>query len=549
MTAITATHVTERSDVSRLRALWWLALLLVLGPLWLVQRDVWDGVIGSYGLQRGVYKGIHDWLVPSNWGLMYLIVRAMGWLSELLAVPHWVWAKLLLCASVIGISLESRRLCAGMLGWGERDSRAAGLLALTFPCWYLLYGSTFVYLVFVWWMFLGHRWLHGASRWRQAAGFVLLLASFQVNSNLVMVFALEAARWLCRDRGQTWSWRRSALIALCAIGVYLALRLVFPPQGNYAGYNKLVMPLSVEGVVAWVRAALMFATWLPLIAAPAVLGWMLARTEPREARDPRRELLAIALLFGGALFAYMAVGKGAPLFVVTLPLQWLGAGAHLGREAGQWIYTTVDGWSTRHTFLLSVPAAIASVGLLRIAVSRAEGTAAPRSWWAGLAFALVADLLWMLHGHGAKLARMAQEEAIIQALRATPAPPAGRLDLQLAPRPGWSVWTYEANYWMWLAHGRAAWAVAAYPRPQPGQPVAAEPAVVDRESAVAATQLRDFNVMSDYPPGGCATVWQVRLSEGLGASDYLLARVGARPVPPAALSESARRCDSASPQG
>ncbi len=525
-----------------LRLVWCLVLVAAIGPIWTVPRDIWDGVIGAYGLERGLYAGIHDWLVPGNWGLMYLMFRGMGWLSELLPVAPWVWVKLLLTASLIGISFETRQLCTGLLRWDERSSQTAAVLALAFPCWYLLYGSTFVYLVFIWWVFLGHRWLHEGKGLRLAAGYLLMLASFQVNSNFVMVFALEAARWSCRDQDTRWHWGRSIAVTGSAVLVYLVLRLAFPPGGLYAGYNNLVLPTSAAALISWVRAALMFATWLPLIVLPGVVGWWLMRGQRVAGTDaPLHSAVAVSLLFAGALFAYMAVGKGAPLFVVNLPFEWLGAGKHLGRDAGSWFFTTVDGWSTRHTFLFSVPAAIACVALLRFALGRPVAGATSRAWWGAFAVALVFNLAWMAHGHDAKLHRLAQEESIVRALQSRAAPPPGRLDLALVPRPAWSVWTYEANYWMWLAYQRAAWAVASVPL----QDSRKDATWRDREEAVAGNSAgRDYYLMSEMQPGACTTRWRLELPAGLNGGSLWLDQLRVKPLEAAKVIPLAEDCAS-----
>lgn len=519
-----------------LTALWWVALAVALGPVWTIQRDIWDGVIGAYGLDRRVYDGIHDWLVPGNWGLMYLIIRGVGGLSDLLHVAPWVLFKLLLTASVIGLSLEARLLGASLLRWDDRSSRVLGILTLAFPCWYLLYGSTFVYVVFIWWVFLGHRWMHSPSRVRAAAGYVVLLASFQVNSNFVMAIALEAAHWACRDRQTHWRWGRSLLVAGSAVVVYLTLRLMFPPSGLYAGYNNLILPTSREGIVAWVRAGLMFATWIPLVGLPAMMGLALMRIHPNRQPQPEagKSLAVASLLFVSALFAYLAVGKGAPLFVVNLPLEWLGAARHLGREAGDWFFTTVDGWSTRHTFLLSLPAAVVSASLLRTVA--ASGS---RNWWISIGVAIAANLGWMAHGHAAKLLRFAQEEAVVRGLRVHPAPEPGKVDLVLTPRPAWNTWTYESNYWMWLAYRQSTWAVASVPLTN----VQGDAAWRDREDAVSAgAASRDYYLMSDYRPGVCVTRWRVDLPQGLHGASVWLDRLGVQTIPPAGITDLGPAC-------
>jgi hypothetical protein len=525
-----------------LKVLWGAALLLLCVPIVGVQRDVWDGVIGAYGIERNDFSGIHAWLVPSNWDLVYLLLRGMQGLSGATSIPAWIWVKLLLLASLVGISNESRQLCRRVLGWSDVDSRLAGLLTLSFPCWYLLYGSTFIYLVFIWAVFAGHRLLHdGTNRASRLAGFVLIVMSFQVNSNLVMVFALEAVRWLYRAPGGRWNWSRSAAVAAAAVAVYIALRLVWTPHGPYAGYNSLAWPFSVAGARSWSRALLMALTWLPWLLAPAAVAWAVAgRQAPDGAsgRPERREAAAMALLLAGALFAYMAVGKGAPLFVINLPLDWLATGRPLGKSAPGWFYTTADGWSMRNAFLLSVPAAIAATGLIRWTLRDRVAGGHAAGWYAALACALAINLFWLADGHAAKQLRMAQEESIIRALRGQPPPPSGTVDLEIAPRVGWTVWTYEANYWFWRAYGRTQWAAAAFT----ADPSERLRALEDRQQAIASPLPRSHFLMDEASLPGCHSSYEIELPSQLGPFSFAADLVGLRPIAAARISRKELRC-------
>lgn len=537
--------VTHRMlhQVRTLKILWWVALVAVCLPIILVKSDVWDGVIGAYGLARNDFSGIREWLIPSNWGLAYLMLRAVQALALATSIPPWIWVKLLLIASVVGLSCETRLLCRRVLGWGEGDSRLAALLALSFPCWYVLYGSTFIYLVFMWAVFAGHRFLHeGATRAHRLGGFVLMLLSFQVNSNLVMIFCLEAVRWLYRPRAQRWHWGRSALIATAAVVVYLALRLVWTPSGPYAGYNNLVWPFSEVGARTWLRAMLMATTWLPLLLTPAAAAWVIAETArvlPTQHEPRRRELAAIVLLLAGGLFAYMAVGKGAPLFVINLPVAWLGVASHLGKSAPGWLYTTADGWSMRNAFLFSVPAAIAGTGLIRwVLHARGPGGRTATAWYGAVFVALAINLALLANGHAAKQLRAAQEESIVRALRGQPAPPSGTVDIQISPAVGWSVWTYEANYWLWRAYGRAAWAAAAFT----ADPLDRRRALADREQALASTLSRAVSLMDEAGLPGCHSAMSVQLPDGLGPFSYSLDLFGLQTLAPARLAGADTRC-------
>jgi hypothetical protein len=533
-------HPIEDGFVLRaLDAVWWTALLAVLLPSFLVHRDVWDGVIGAYGLERGDLSGIYQWLVPSNWGLIYLMLKGVLALATLTAIPALFWIKLIIAGSVIGLAHETRLLCSRMLGWREIDSRFAGLLTLTFPCWYLLYGSTFVYLVFIWAVFVGDRWMHeGRNRFCRMGGFVVILLSFQVNSNFVMICALEAVRGLYRDKETGWHWIRPAAVVGTAVTIYLSLRLIWPPNGSYAGYNNLVWPFSAKGRVAWARAMLMAVTWLPWVAAPAGAAWLIGRrTEVSgRVRLDGREAAAVALLVGGALFAYMAVGKGAPLFVIDIPLHWLGTGTHLGKPSATWLYTTADGWSMRNAFLLSVSGAIAATWLLRVVTS--PGPRRTLAWRAACALAFVVNGAFLVNGHAAKQLRMAQEAAIIRGLEGHRPFPSGTIDVEITPGVGWSVWTYEANYWFWTAYRRSAWAVAAFT----DEPSDRARALTERDDAMVSSLPRVHFLMDQADLPGCHSSIQVQLPEGLSATSFAADTFGIARIPPATVVERAVEC-------
>ncbi|HSV46549.1 MAG TPA: hypothetical protein VLJ58_12260 [Ramlibacter sp.] len=526
------------------RLSWWL-LLPVLGPVWLVERDIWDGVIGTYGLERNDFSGIHDWLIPANWGLVYLMWRGLQVLVLHTGVPGWVWIKLLISISLLGIGRETRLLCEGPMGWPRRDARFAQCLALVFPCWYVLYGSTFSYVVFIWLGFMGHRLLHeGRGRAGPVAGYLLMLISFQVNSNFVLVCALEAIRWLMRPAARRVRWGLAVLVIGSAVLVYLALRLYWRPSGPFQNYNNLVWPFSREGLLAWMRAAAMALTWVPFLVLPGVVAWLLARGQApvaqRDGPGPGKETLAVGLLLAGALFAYMAVGKGAALFVLRLPQGWLGTGTHLGLPSQDLFFTTADGWSMRNAFLLSVAASVASVWLVRLAVSRtSHGPRELLARSAAIAVALAVSLGFLLHGHAAKQLRLAQELAVVKGLQALPnPPPSGTVDMALAPAVGWAAWSYEANYVVWLAYGRTEWAAALYS----GEGRAA--AVAERDQAVSSSISRVHYLMDHLKVPGCHSELTFELPSGLHAASLTADRLRLAPVPAARLARQSQRCPS-----
>ena len=113
------------------------------------------------------------------------------------------------------------------------------------------------------------------------------------------------------------------------------------------------------------------------------------------------------------------------------------------------------------------------------------------------------------------------------------------MDLVLTPRPAWNTWTYESNYWMWLAYRQSTWAVASVPLTN----VQGDAAWRDREDAVSAgAASRDYYLMSDYRPGVCVTRWRVDLPQGLHGASVWLDRLGVQTIPPAGITDLGPAC-------
>ncbi|MES2412913.1 MAG: hypothetical protein V4614_03875 [Pseudomonadota bacterium] len=537
---------------------WWvISALISLGPLWLVPRDSWDGVIGSYGLATGDFSGLVPWITNANWYLLDWFYRALGQVCLFTGIPPWIVVKSVISVCVVLIAVEASRFGESVLRLPQEAARWIGPLVLVFPAWANLYSSVFIYLIFIWATLAGHRLLHEPSERLGRVlslflAWVLILAGFQINSNLVLVFALEAARWLLRDKQEQWNWRRTALLVCASVAVYAMLRIALSPRGIYAGtYNNLLLPVSRANIIAVVSAIVMYCTWLPLFIPPlAAAYWLRQRQELRSGAQLLSEgrgksgaaCLAALLLVMAAAFPYIAVGK-APILFFYNPFPFLiSNNSPVSFTGSRDFLFLADSWSSRHMFVAIGPIAllIAAIAAKLSGVPDARGLKITR---VSLLVAWCTLAACLLYTHHLKLKRFALEQSLLNYLAQTELPPPGKVDFEISPFNRRLYGPYESNYWLWLVSGKTVWASAVFHDNEVSRKMTLDQRTgFLKDLPSDPMQHRSHFIMQDYQPGGLCTVMQVTM---LLPQNYLaILGAGHRPglVPVALVNRNSAAC-------
>lgn len=446
---------------------WSWPVLLVLAvavlPLWGLQRDFNDGVIAEWAYVTGQWAGVAEWLLPSNWWGHYALYRVAGFLGSASGVPTWVWIKLWMTAVVAGLAHEAFRF-AQLYGYGQRGALAAAALAASFPAWAVLYSSGVMHIGFAWLAFFGHRWLFWHGGWRRAAGFALVLLSFQVNANLVLQPVLAAlACWLQRTGAAGMPRNRLVAVLAAAIAYYAWFSLVHPPQGEYEGYNQLLLPTSIANIVKIASTAALFASWGVLLLPAALLAALWRGPEPAAAqaapaRSAWERMAVAALLTAAAVFPYAMVGKGPPLFLIGPPVGesiiW-----RVYAATGDSFHLTLNAFTLRQAALMAVPFALMGVALVELLTLRRRSAAA---FTAGVSAAVLTQIGVLLLGHLSKWEQAHWDQSVVEALKRMPPPPEGRVEIALTPTRPYMHHIFESNHLLWQAWKRTAWAGVVY---------------------------------------------------------------------------------------
>lgn len=532
-------------------------LALVILPHGLITRDLFDGASVAFAWMTGDDSALRYWLMLANWPLTVLFHKVCFFIAQLIDVHYLVLVKAVIAALLLGLYREFRLLGRQLFGLTAPQDRWLALLCSASPALYTLVSSQIVpILLCIWLVFIGHRLWRSDGTARRLAGLAVLALSFQLNSNLVFALALEAlflARF-ARYRAHRLKW--TAALGFTAVAVYAGMRLASPPQQIFAEYNRLLLPWRTGELRRIVRAILMFLTWgvIPLAAVLATCATLLAATSMRPSAAGLRAalrgngfgLLAGAFLACAAMFPYVMVGKGAPLFTLvglgsSLTEQVLAA-VHTGIFAPTWANT-----SGRHGFLYAPGVAIFTWFLCRLVVQWWRATSdhvpdeqAVPKWL--LPVLLPVFLVWVLPAYYNKLDNQAAEISLVGGLRTLPAAPPGVVDLHYGPGKDWIVPTGSASVMLAQAWGRwDYWAMfhslAAYHADLQWQ----YHAYLRDTGGLRSPLIQGFFAMRSFPGEACLSRYQATLP-AMRAAHVMVAGVWPQGVPAARIQALGSDC-------
>ncbi len=110
-----------------------LTLMLLIGPHWLVTRDLFDGSTVAFARALGNPDGMYIWIRNSNWLLAEWMLRAIFAVSDLLDVAYLPTIKVVLTALLLAIYAEFVLLARRLFGLFSQEARLVGLLCLAAP--------------------------------------------------------------------------------------------------------------------------------------------------------------------------------------------------------------------------------------------------------------------------------------------------------------------------------------------------------------------------------------------------------------------------------
>lgn len=428
-----------------------ISLAIVVAPFWLVTRDLFDGASVRFAFETGMSDGLYDWLLAANWVVGVFFFKFSFALSNLMSVDYQLIIKIHLTLLIFLVYYEFYNLGVDFFGLSRSQSLLMANVCLASPCLYAFVNSAAIPIFLcIWLMLIGHRLYRYPLLRFQVIGWLLIVVSFQLNSNLVMVLALDLV-YLSKYRSQWRSrWIGFAILACTAVLTFGAIKSLAAPVNLFVEYNRLLNIFDFNDARRMVRAVAMYGTWIVVptfvLAFVYITIFILQKTSISHGSTnsdvgTNNEFGWKASLFlcGAAIFPYVMVGKGYPLFTVVgfgngLTEQVLRA-TYEGPFAPTWAST-----SSRHGLLFSLTMAMLSFFVAQALVARSQLARTEIGALLGYFAAVIPMLSFALPAVYNKLEMQHAEISLVKALaKHTPAP-AGVVEVHYRPASDWLIW-------------------------------------------------------------------------------------------------------------
>ena len=176
-----------------------LMIIVFALPLLLITNDLWDASFASYGFRIDNLSGIKEIYFQTGWHLQYYLYQMIYTLSGYIGIKEEFIIKIITIFSVIGISQEVKRLCIDSFKIPENMAYIAAYHVLLFPAWFVLVSHVLViHVLCIYFLLLGYRLV--MSKRQYIAGFFLILLSFQLESNFMLIIGLIFTDYMLKKR-------------------------------------------------------------------------------------------------------------------------------------------------------------------------------------------------------------------------------------------------------------------------------------------------------------------------------------------------------------
>lgn len=425
-----------------------LSFLMFLYPFVISGGDAWDGAIISYAAEIQNFDGIKNWFFESGWPLQYYQIIIFNEISIFFDVKYSVINLVVVFLLMILCSFEVYFFSRDRLRHSRYISYMSVVIFLVFPIWFVISSNVMAYHFLCFTCALaGLRFFRYSSALLSIAGVLLISFSYTLSSLVMFIPALSL---LCdsldknnqKDNayGGFLSYfpvtYKTVVVSTLSFLVYSCNKIYYPSNGLYDGYNEIVSITSLHGLYIYAYNFIKFSSFLVVFFPFACLYVFLLKN--KSIPSPllfvlKNSALIILLVF--SVFPYVAVGKGT---------------------------TILDGtFNIRQGMLLGFPISILTT---KFYVYFSQELSKYRaSLWGWLPSILVAFIVLTFAGLSVKKIldfkdRVDIKNGVVEALKegnVTIRP--GIVNILANRLPKEYFRTYELNYMMYLAFGKAAW--------------------------------------------------------------------------------------------
>jgi hypothetical protein len=423
-----------------------LFFLFVTAPMLMMPRDMWDGTIIEYASMINDYSGLEAYFFESTWFLQYPLSLFVIESAQYLNISYKNANALLVFGIALFLLREVFCISKNRLKFSSPASYYAVTLVATFSTWGVLFSSIMtLHFGCIALGLFSIRMIHKKTTASKLFGYLALIASFSLQSQLVFLPVLSYIYDLNKKNTRKYlnlviPSKETILILSAGLTFFLVVKLFFPPHGLYENYHSLV-GISPEGLLRMLGASIKLGTYLvPTLAIIGLLYLIMLSDKQAVINHMNNKMKSdpffvrwLLVLFIAGIFPYAAVGAFSHFLDIT-------------------------DWSNRQGMLLAVPASLFAALCFQIMYDGSSSKLIKMLVIGGSSVLLVFQISLMSVNLIHKLNRqifVTELESLVEINEERLSP--GVLQIIGSGIPGPGLRTYESNFLMYSATGRADW--------------------------------------------------------------------------------------------
>ena len=231
-----------------------------------------DGVHIEYAFTIGDISAVDLWYRAASRYGHALVIHVVDVLVKYSHLPAEIILDNVLVIVLLLLCIEIRQYSIIFFRLEKRWGSLAALVTALFPMWHLLADFDIgQYLISIYFLYIGFRLFADENVFKNIIGSILVVLSFNVESNLFMVVGLGVFALACNRENKNYYFSSGKLLILIllAVGYILVRVFYFPPHGILEGYLSVSWN-SWGGGVALIKnlfnylSFLSFYMWIPL---------------------------------------------------------------------------------------------------------------------------------------------------------------------------------------------------------------------------------------------------------------------------------------------
>ena len=250
-------------------------LIFVFIPLNYIPQ-IFDGVYVDHALETGNLKTVDFWYKDASRYIHFFIIYIIDILSKNTFIPTEILLDNLAILVLILFCFEVKKYSKLLFGLDERWSGLAALFAAIFPVWHILVAINISqYLFSIYCILFGYRNFIKNRKIKTIFGFIFIILSFEVESNISFVVGLALVHIILNKINKTnyISLSKFIILIIICVAYYLLKISYFPTEGYFENYNQLKWDLIklnltpvklISNVLNYLTYLFLF-IWIPII--------------------------------------------------------------------------------------------------------------------------------------------------------------------------------------------------------------------------------------------------------------------------------------------